>query len=818
MRPVTFLVLLTCLLLSPAAVAQLDHQVAISAPFGPIYPPETWIPLDVTCLNGSDRAADGSVTVSVTVGPGISYSAPVRVAARSRTHKRMLIVLPDLRPSDVRGAAATQVGWVEWRDRGSAVLARSELFARPDTLPRIGSGSAPQAAQLSGRGLLVLTDAEEDSGISDLRIAAAAGVIEQSLGRPFLVSGAQPGVAPLEPAAYDGVHVIAIEAIRPDAIPPALRDTLLRFVRGGGVLLMSSTDPGADPRGSWLDPYLPVDVVGFRRADSLSRGNATPLPMKSLLPVCEAVLRDDAVLVLGDEANCHAAYRPLGLGRIAFIGFPPGGVRDAEQWSIIARSLLHLNALEVRLSRAEDRSDDAPLNVLSTMVGREAPPWRTAAVVCLALLVAVGAAHLLLGGPRRPVAFVVTAVMSLATAGVLVGLSAAGRGRENLVLAELSFTELGRDGGGIRREWMTLFGADDATLSVGVSEPEAPLQALTADKASLTQFPFAAPRAGSRAAGGPIWKTVTDTPTPPLRASLRFGPRGAELSVGQVTTPLDAPLLLFNGRAFPLAAVETASGLPVGNANPTGQVTHFATVSTEEARLRARLAAWSTAIPTTLAPLAADMAQTPLLLGFARQENPVITTSTTPARRLSQSLVKMELDIVPAEVGQSVRIPGGFVRLVNDASPGLAADASGTFRSSTTGAWLVGFAAPRDVGVLAPSRAELQLDASAALHRIALRRGQVVGGRVVDNPSGELVAELSQTIGDRQASFTPNDADIDENGWVWLRLEVTQPTQISDTSRRDWQISTLELTLEGKVVDRPRAPKQTWGRSNARPR
>lgn len=815
MRRDTLNSLLLALVLSQTAIAQVDHQVAVAMPYGPVYPPDTWIPIDVMCLNRGDRPADGTISISTTVGPSRVFTSSVRVSARSRTRVRMLVTLPDLRPADVRGAAATQVGWVEWRDQGSAVLARSELFARPDTLPSTRGGAAPQAAQLSGRGLLVLADAEQDATVAKFGIAESANAIEQSVGRPVPVAGAHPAAAPLEPAAYAGLHVVAIEDVRPDSIPPALREALLRFVRAGGVLLVSNTRSDGDPRGSWLDAYLPVELVGYRLASSLTRDGTTSLPMKSLLPVAEAVLRDDAVLVLGTQDSCHAAYRPLGLGRIAFVGFPPGGIQEAEQWSILARSLLNLTALELRLAREEDRSEQAPISVLSTMVGREAPPWRAAAAVSLGLLVAVAVAHLAFRGPRRPWAFAGLAVLSLASAAGLVGLSAAGRGRENLVLAELSFRDLGRDGGGFRREWMTLFGADDPSLSIGVSEPEAPLQLLGGEKASLSQFPFAAPRAGARASGGGVWTSAIDQASAAVRATLRFGPRGAELVAEQVTTPLDAPLLLFNGRIFPLSAMEAAGSSLVGTANSPGQMTHFATVSTEEARLRARLAGWSSSIPTTLAPLAGGLRQTPVLLGFVRQDTPLITTSTPAARRLSQSLLRMELDIAPAEVGQTVRVPGGMVRLVTDAAPGLAPDPNGIFRSSTTGAWLIGFAPPQPLGVLSPGRAELQLDAAAALHRISLRRGQVENGRVRDNPGGELLAELSQTIGDRRVAFTPDAGDIDENGWVWLRLEVAQPTTISDTSRRDWEISTLELTLEGKVVDRPRSPRQTWGRPGA---
>jgi hypothetical protein len=809
--------LFLALVLTSAVRGQVEQQVAVSFPFGPIYPANTWLPLDVACLNRSDRVADGTIHVVVSRPPARTFVCPVRVAPNSRTRVRLLVSLPDVDAASAKNVAALQLGMVEWRGKDSEVLARSELYARPDTLPKVGASRSDQGGQLTGRGILVITESDPDTLTSELGIANTVATIEQALGRPMFTATVTPDAAPDDPQAYSGVHVVVLEQLDPERIPAAQREALLRFVQGGGTLLVAVTGERGKPTGSWLDPYLPVDFIGSRLVASLPRDDGPPVKLKSLLPISEAVAREDAKTILGDSNFCLAAARPLGLGQVAYLGFHPGGIVDPEQWSSIARPLLGLTSLELRLARLEDPTENRPIGVLSTMVGREAPPWRQAALVCGGLLIVVIGAHFAFRGASRPWAFASVSLLSLAMSGLLVGVSAAKRGSANLAAAHLAVTELGADGSGTRADWLTLFGADDPTLTISADDPFTALRNEGGDSVTLSQPPFAAPRVGARASGGTVWIGQTDRPAPAmLDASIQFTQRGAEIKVRRIDAPLDSPILLLNGRAFPLPTIESVGSLPVGNANPPGQLTVFSTMSSEEAKLRSRLAQFVSSVPTTIVPLSGELRLTPVLLAFERSPRSLVTPSTSPGRWLSQSLLRMDLRVLPGEIGQTVRVPGAMVRLVTDAAPGLPVSEGRVIRASGGGAWLVGFAPPAALGELQPTRAQLQLDAVTPLHRMTVRRGQVRDGLLQENPDGEIVAEMSQTIGDRRAEFVPDENDVDRNGWVWLRLDVSEPTQISETSRRDWEITTFDLTLEGRVVGPSRTPVKTW-RPQARP-
>lgn len=803
--------LLLAILIPVAARGQMDQQVAVALPFGLVYPPDTWLPLDIACLNRSDRIADGSIHVVISRPPTRTFVCPVRVAPNSRTRVRLLVSLPDVDAASARDATALQLGMVEWRGKDSEVLARSEFYARPDTLPKLGAAKSNQAGQLTGRGLLLITDGDPDPTTDELGVAHSLATIEQALGRPLFSASVTPDVAPADPQAYSGIHVVVLEQLDPELIPAAQREALIRFVHAGGTLLVAVTGERGNPTGSWLDPYLPVDVIGSRHATALPRDDGPPLKLKSLLPVSEAIARDDVKTILGDSTFCFAATRPLGLGQIAYLGFPPAGLVDPEQWSSIARPLLNLTPLELQLARLENPSDNHPISVLSTMVGREAPPWGQAALVCGGLLLVVIGTHFAFRGAGRPWAFVSVTLLSLVVSVALVGISAAKRGSANLAAAHLAVTELGLDGGGSRADWLTLFGADDPALTIAVDEPFAVLRNEGGNSVTLAQPPFSAPRGGARASGGTVWVSRTDRPAPGmLDAVIRFTERGAALQVLRVDAPLDAPILLLNGRSFPLPAIESVSILPIGDANPPGQLTVFSATGSEEAKLRSRLAQFVSSIPSTIVPLAHEIRLVPVLLAFERSPRSTLHPSVSPARWLSQSLLRLNLRVAPGEIGQTVRVPGAMMRLVTDAAPGLPVGEGRTIRASGTGSWLVGFAAPPALGELEPGRAQLHLDAVTPLHRVTVRRGQVRDGLVQQNPAGQVVAELTQTIGNRRVEFTPDANDIDQNGWIWLRLDVSQPAEVSETSRRDWEITTFDLTVEGRVVGTARPPVKTW--------
>lgn len=809
-----------CLMLvcSACLYGQTEHQIAALLRFGPVYPAERWVPIGVTLRNDADAPATGVLELdSQAIGAPARVLSPVRVPPRSRVKLDLLIKLPD-QPVARGERNVPRIATVIWRGSGGQLLRRDELLGPPDTAPRVGSTDSGGvvgafAVHLKRFDLEDAPDGRDDEEHSNIFGLAAA--IEQTLGRPVNAADLPFDALPAHPAALDAVALIAISDA--SAIPrdPASEAAIRHFVESGGTLLIACPVGTSSVAGTWIDPLMPVDLLGHRYVDTVG---AISLP--AAVPSAEAVARDGAVVVAADDHYVHAAYRRVGLGRVVFLSVPLNVMPAGTARSDLLRDLFDLPGLERRLqavlhdSERIDPDADTRGRLLGAMVGIQTPPWSHAAIVAGVVLGIAFLAHVLIRGTRRPAAFVIVSGSAVALAVGVILFASARRSDQALAEARLAITDLGVDGAGQRVEALTYFGSDDATIALDVDADTALhlIRAPVGESLTIGQLPFEASRAGARATGGAVWQAQAPVASDGSRFTLRFTPEGPTLRSQDNRTPLSGALLLTNGRAFPLSAIQAGDGqVSVGLPNQRGDLTNFGIVGGEIARLRARILDWAEHVGTRVPGESVDRLHRQVrLAGFIDADTSIVTASTAAPRTIIHSLVRREVAIEPTPVGQAVRVPGGMVRFVGLAARSLPMDARGIIRTEQTGSWLIGFAAPREIGRLAPQQATLRADIRTPLHRIRLQRGQCTTGPARPNPAGPEVLNVSQTLSSPTVNFTIDSTDIDANGWVWLLLTSEQLAVPSDSTRREWTIESIELELTGEVVAPPQPDVKTW--------
>src|SRR5262249_15136809 len=115
-------------------------------------------------------------------------------------------------------------------------------------------------------------------------------------------------------------------------------------------------------------------------------------------------------------------------------------------------------------------------------------------------------------------------------------------------------------------------------------------------------------------------------------------------------------------------------------------------------------------------------------------------------------------------------------------------------RNGRTGAWLIGFRAPSQIGSLRPEHATLHAEIAAPQHVITLLRAQCQDGKAVENPAGQRLVEWKRPVSEYTLQFDCRENDFDANGCVWLLLKVDSS---SDAGAAAWHIAKLEVGIRG---------------------
>jgi hypothetical protein len=297
---------------------------------------------------------------------------------------------------------------------------------------------------------------------------------------------------------------------------------------------------------------------------------------------------------------------------------------------------------------------------------------------------------------------------------------------------------------------------------------------------------------------------------PAVRVSAvgRFGQGGLAIEfdngLGQA---LESPLVVWDRRAMSLGDVAAGKSTVASmQPNATGDFTNAAVLTSDLAKRRGQIVKASLNPPGESAATARNESS-PMIVGWlAGQADDALVA---PAQRKvddakAMVMVRSPLRIEPSAVGSTVSIPPALVSF----DPGrLPYDArlARSEPSQQDGEWLIGFAAPPQVGLTKPARRTLQVRVTLPAFNMRVRRGQCAGAKPAVAPAGPVVAEWGGEVGQRQVTIDCQPGDYDAQGRVWLLLEV-QSREATKSAGVSWQVRDVSAAIEAEVVGPPPAP------------
>lgn len=818
------LVVLCALLSSVCGTALADPFVSIVNPYGGEFVPGTWVPLRLQVSNDTNAEINGSVDAEIPLADGqIQFTTKLTAPASSRSRTTIYAPLGAPEPTPKNKSAPPVATFVWNRDGGR--LAQTDLLLRPaveqgDTIARRSSFVAITGEDYPD------SDAYDFFGISkQLSEISGSRIIN------WFVAG-QQGAA-LHPVAYDSARIIAMGGVPPESLQPPQREALLAWVRAGGSLLVSAPTGSADVRGTWLAPYLPVRPIGQRLTDSIAPTETGKLPLRLSVPICEALPAPGGIVLLQDENYVHAAYKPLGLGRVAFTSFPPSAIADGKDAAMRQPwiDLLDLQATDP--SWASTALPDKSPEFLREMIGAPAPARSIAVALAAGFVGLVVLMQLFWRGARRPMAFAAVAIAAIGGSAALVGIGLAAQSTAPLTAGRVALMNLSGNGGMIQEA--VAFTGDQPDLSLSTGSTPATLRPLAFDSSSpptLSVNPFNAPDAGAAARRiDRVWQADAATPADMTASATGvFDATGLRLSVKNAAgAPLVSPVLLHGTSVYRLSSLPVGESqlsvtgdllnpVTAGSSNPGTQDAAAAAeaerqramkylnggpILTELDQLRATMLAASFARPTNTTGGPQSRPVTTNIAGWIDSPSAasLIKPSTDPQVTRSLVLAMLPVTLQPSPAGSPIAVDRGFNTLVTGAIAIPVYDtATGTWLASgQPGEWQIGFRPPQAIGKLRPTRVTLNGNVSLPAHTLTLLRGQVRDGKPELNPAGQPVVEWKNTFGPQpDLSFDVTPADYDANGTVWFYLRIETPPPTGGVMPL-WSINELGADIEGRV-------------------
>jgi hypothetical protein len=809
-----------------------DQQQTMNAslPYGAVFPPETWLPLQLEFINrgGSDIAGWGVWPVEAKQG-SVNFEVPVTVPAHSRVKVWAYGYVPAQAPGGKEWGqvkSGVPLATIQWRDQGGARLARVPVLgmaswasgkeATGDTAhpgwvflsinannPNPAPGSEDAAEPIH-----TPTEAENNAtSLQDLCTQLTA-----LLNEPILSASVPSQWAPRSDAGYAACRFVMLGEGNPDNLDAVQRQALLRFVRAGGNLVVAS--PRVEDRvgQSWIAPYLPVQLIGYRLADRIevSKGNA-PLKLLGYVPVAEAVVGSGMRehVVMRDAHYVHAAWRPLGAGRIIFTSFPVAGLdakdkRTATIWRQLLNTEVpatHWQATQLHNQRVE---------LVAGQLGKPTASWLAAAILAGGFVLLVLVAQLAFTGARRPGAFALAVGVAVVLSVVLVGWTMVRTGRQALMGSSLSVMEIGPDGGGHQREVSAYVGKNMDDFSISAKESGGgvlirPIISAAQNVPVVREKPFHIPAAQVQALRVErVWQADGSAPAD-LKASAtaRFGETGLTLNIdNQTGQTLLSPVWLWDNAIFSL------SDLPDGKTETVPDRRNAVGDYTNAAVIRSQLAQWRGQVVGALhTPLEGGAMGRKKSIGpeiDAWLAHPPALTDSAAAMR-QQGMVSLPVRFERSPAGSTVKVDPAYVRLVTGGS-GVAQYDPSTGRWLATNldtTFLVGFLPPPQIGRLEPLEVNLDFDINAPQQTLTIRRGQTRNGKLVRNGvnGGEVVGEWTHPVERHKVTFKTEPSDYDAQGRVWLQVEVKSPPNAAAGGNvvSQWQFRYLEAGMTGRV-------------------
>jgi len=632
----------------------------------------------------------------------------------------------------------------------------------------------------------------------------------------FDVTGMDVKAFPRHAEGLDAARLITLDPAGADNLDHAQRDALLSAIRGGATLIL--TQPQSSAAASWIGQYVALDPIGTHRTTALHPKQYETLPLRSSTVITDCIARDGATVIASDERGPLAAFVPVGAGRIVTTAFD---VNDLTPGPGVGKLWGDLIGLQRSAFHDPSALTDKPAvaALLPAMIGAGAPPWRLAAGVVGGYVLVVALLLLASGQARRPFAMVICVGGSVALTGALLGLTAARTRGTPLMVGRA--TTLDVDGNSAyQRDVVTFYGQQRSDLTVDVAPGAVVSPTVANSEATVSLWPTRIENVGSSTGKlETVWNVSRATEAPhALAARLKFGPNGATLATQNgFDQPLQSPRIVNGGVVIPVGRVAEGGGeQSVGPRNAPGVYADSASViADEQSKLRTDLLQQITSEDGPKGGLSYRQAKStaPVLAGFMNLGGNVKLPDASESHE--QALVRTTLQIAAAPVGTEVRIDPAFNIVRQGVAQSLPYSSwlNAWTENNLTGAFTVAIAPPHDVGHLRPKTLSLALDARAAGYHLTLRRAQCSGGKVHENPAGEIIAEWNNTSGPAKADISLNDSDFDANGWVWLRIEIQNAvttTLMGDMVSGNWQFLRWDATLSGTIDAPPQPQIMTW--------
>jgi len=446
--------------IAPALVGAQDitHSLNAIPLYGPLFTPQQWIPIRVSFTNRGDRAIDGAAVLPLSGDVAADYRYPAVVPAHSRVQ---IIAFASFSIKGTGGTAGNKASppsaltTVRWEEHSGARLDRTPILGRPSS--EVSKDFA--GTNSSGFYLLTLGGSDESADAYDTQRLAAT--VSGFANTPIVTASIEPQDAARTYGGYAAARIIVLEDADPQALGPAQRQAIMDFINRGGNLVVACPRAANHVGDSWLAPYLPVQLLGERRADHLTPTGQAPFAFGEYLRSAEATDNGSGEIVLQDQDYVHAAFQRVGLGRVIFTSFPVSALtltdpRTAQVWQ-------RMLALEAPVTQWNDTQfETARVDLLQSMLGRSTVSWTAAASVAGAFVLLVLLAQVFIGGAHRPTAFAVSVIAAVLLSIALVGLTIGKTRAQTLSGARLAVMQLSGDGAGEQREVSAYVGQNDA--------------------------------------------------------------------------------------------------------------------------------------------------------------------------------------------------------------------------------------------------------------------------------------------------------------------------------------------------------------------
>lgn len=279
---------------------------------------------------------------------------------------------------------------------------------------------------------------------------------------------------------YDSLAMMLLSGTQPKNLTEAQLDALLRWVRSGGVLVLTSRAELPALLDGPLGQAAGVCGLGVHQTDELAitnrQGDSVRVRLTWPVPFTELCAIDAEVLHRANGLPLLTSRR-LGQGTVMTLAVPVGAVEKAgpvHLWSAV------VDRVDAQAPLEPERFPEPGWQTLQQIAGRRAPT----AIVPLAVLLGLCGGTLLLGGALRCVRrgewlWVVLLPGALATSGVLWRVQEARQDPPRLT--HLGLATAGGDGLlDVREQFIYYTGPDTRELSLGDRDPDGLLRDLGA--------------------------------------------------------------------------------------------------------------------------------------------------------------------------------------------------------------------------------------------------------------------------------------------------------------------------------------------------